>query len=108
MLIALLTRYTKSCQNCSFTWKECLLATWGDSKGSICLLLCKAFINEFQLVDKNIIGFTSSKFKVRIVNIFSFERKTNCSVSNLNTNNYYCHFIQFYEFNIYSYNQNVR
>ncbi|CAF3376108.1 unnamed protein product [Rotaria socialis] len=66
-MIILLTRYTKLCRNCHLSWQECLLATWGEFKGSICLILCLALAGEFQLADKQLTRHVSSKFKNQIL-----------------------------------------
>ncbi|CAF4102233.1 unnamed protein product [Rotaria magnacalcarata] len=66
-MIILLTRCTKLCRNCHLSWQECLLATWGEFKGSICLILCLALAGEFQLADKQLSRHVSSKFKNQIL-----------------------------------------
>jgi len=57
---------TKLCRiSYHLSWKECLLATWGGFKGSLCLILAMALASEFQLIDKLLIPPNSLKFKVK-------------------------------------------
>jgi NhaP-type Na+/H+ or K+/H+ antiporter len=64
-MIITLTLCTKLCRYYHLSWKECLLATWGGFKGSICLILALALAGEFRLADKLFIHHDSSKFKVK-------------------------------------------
>ncbi|UJR30400.1 hypothetical protein I4U23_017935 [Adineta vaga] len=54
------------CRIYHLSWKECLLATLGGFKGSICLLLSLAFASEFQLA-KQQVKHHSSKFAYQII-----------------------------------------
>ncbi|CAF3526435.1 unnamed protein product [Rotaria sp. Silwood1] len=65
VMIIILTLCINLFRNCHLSWKECFLATWGDFKGSICLILCLALKGEFQLANKQLIHHASSKFKVK-------------------------------------------
>ncbi|CAF3451404.1 unnamed protein product [Rotaria sp. Silwood1] len=67
VMIIILTLCINLFRNCHLSWKECFLATWGDFKGSICLILCLALKGEFQLANKQLIHHASSKFKYQIL-----------------------------------------
>ena len=45
--------WSKIFLNDPLLWKECLLITWGSSRGSISLILAMAFAAETHLVDDN-------------------------------------------------------
>ena len=61
-----LTLATKFFGKHHLSWKECLLATCGGFKGSICLILALALASEYQLGEKLFPNTKPSKFKVEI------------------------------------------
>ena len=63
----ILTLSTKLFGKHHLSWKECLLATCGGFKGSICLILALALASEYHLAEKLLTHHKPSKFKVPIL-----------------------------------------
>ena len=74
LTIMILTLCTKFFSKHHLSWKECLLATCGGFKGSICLILALALASEYQLAE-TLLDTKPSKFKVKLPEEISSNRK---------------------------------